>query len=333
MKRPTISDVARLAGVSTTTVSHVINETRFVEEATKQRVLKAIDELGYRPSMIARGLALQRTHTLGLIIADVTNPFFSELACGVLDAAQDREYDVFVCNSGAKIKAEMRALYSLADHNVDGVIIFPSWRNEEKLRDFAERNRPLVVVNRDFQPHPGIGQIVTDTYKGARLAVDYLVAQGHPAIGMLAGYVAYSPVFRRVRGFYDAVAACGLPLEDGWVVPVAPPIISRGRQAARELLSQHPELTAIFAYNDLLAMGAVQACQDLGRRVPEDCAVVGFDDIQMAELFTPALTTIHVDKYELGRQTVDLLVKMLEDPEGEFGPIHLDVELVVRESA
>ncbi len=333
MKRPTMKDVASRADVSKSTVSHVINETRFVEDETKQRVLEAIKDLGYRPSMVARGLALQRTHTLGLVIVDMANPFFSELACGVLDAANAQGYDVFVCNSGAKVKAEMQALHSLADHNADGVIVFPSWRNEQRLREFAESNRPLVVVNRDFQPHPDIGQIFMDTYKGARLAVDHLAGKGHRAIGMLAGYVAYSPVFRRVRGFDDAMAACGLPLRDGWVKPVAQPTIVRGREAAGELLAQHPELTAIFAYNDLLAMGAIQACQEMGRRVPEDCAIVGFDDIQMAELFTPSLTTVHVDKYELGRQAVTLLLKMLEEPETEIQPVFLDVRLVIRESA
>jgi LacI family transcriptional regulator len=326
-------DVAKLADVSKTTVSHVINETRNVEDETKQRVLEAIEELDYRPSMVARGLALQRTHTLGLVIVDMTNPFFSELACGVLDEASDQGYDVFVCNSGAKVKAEMRALQSLADHNADGVIIFPSWRNEEKLKEFAERNRPLVVVNRDFKPQPGIGQIFMDTYKGARLAVDHLAGNGHQAIGMLAGYVAYSPVFRRVRGFGDAMEANDLPVKDGWVRPVAQPTIDQGRRAALELLGQHPELTAIFAYNDLLAMGAVQACREMGRRVPEECAIVGFDDIQMAELFTPSLTTIRVDKYKLGRTAVGLLLKMLEDPENELPPVFLDVELVVRNSA
>jgi LacI family transcriptional regulator len=326
-------DVAQKAGVSIKTVSRVVNNQGEITDETRQRVLAAIDELGYRPSKLARAMVTQRTDTIGLIVSDITNPFFSEFACGVLDVAQSKGYDVFLCNSGAKINPEIRALHSLADHNVDGVIIFPSWLNEDKLKSFAERNRPLVVVNRAFKEHPGIGQVLMDTRMGAELAVDYLVGKGHTAIGMLAGYVANPGVFQRVRGFREALAVHGLPLQDEWIVTAAPPIIERGRQAARELLTHHPQVTAIFAYNDLLAVGAIQACRELGLRMPDDCAIIGFDDIQLAALVTPALTTVHVDKYELGRQAVVLLVDMLDNPETEFPPMHIDVELVIRESA
>jgi LacI family transcriptional regulator len=326
-------DVAQRAGVSIKTVSRVVNNQGEITEETRQRVLAAIDELGYRPSKLARAMVTQRTDTLGLIVGDITNPFFSEFACGVLDVAQSNGYDVFLCNSGAKVNPELRALYSLADHNVDGIIIFPSWRNERKLHAFAERNRPLVVVNRDFEEHPGISQIFIDTRGGAKLAVDHLIKKGHTAIGMLAGYVAYPEIFQRVRGFREAMLSHGLPFEEEWIVAAAPPDIDRGHKVTRRLLGRHPQLTALFAYNDLVAVGAMQACKELGRRVPEDCAIIGFDDVQLAALVTPSLTTVHVNKYELGRHAVNRLVEMLDDPETEFPPIHIDVELVIRESA
>lgn len=329
----TMRDVARKAGVSIKTVSRVVNNQGEISGETRQRVLDTIEELGYRPSKLARALVTQRTDTIGLIVSDITNPFFSEFACGVLDTAQAEGYDVFLCNSGARVKPEIRALYSLADHNVDGIIIFPSWRNKEKLKAFAERRRPIVVVNRAFGEHPGIGQVFMDTRHGARLAVDHLVSKGHTAIGMLAGYVALPEVFQRVRGFREAIVAHGLPVVDEWIVSVIPPVVEQGRIAARELLIEHPQVTAIFAYNDLLAVGAIQACHELGRRVPEDCAIVGFDDIQLAALVTPPLTTIRVDKHELGRQAVTLLVEMLDASEIRFPPIYIDVELVIRESA
>jgi LacI family transcriptional regulator len=328
----TMRDVARKANVSIKTVSRVVNNLGEVSEETRQRVLAAIEELGYRPSKVARALVTQRTDTIGLVLGDITNPFFSELACGVLDAAQAEGYDVFLCNSGSRVEQEMRALYSLADHNVDGIIIFPSWRNIERLKAFAERYRPLVVINRIVDDHPRIGRILTDNYGGAKQAVDFLVGKGHTAIGMLAGYSVSPKIIRRVRGFRETLAGHRLSVVDEWIVTCIP-IVKHGNRATRRLLTRNPQVTAIFAYNDLLAVGAIQACEELGRCVPDDCAIVGFDDIQLASLVTPALTTVHLDKYELGRQAVTRLVEMLEEPETVLPPIHLGVKLVVRESA
>lgn len=325
-------DVARKAHVSIKTVSRVVNNLGEISDETRQRVLAAIDELGYRPSKVARALVTQRTDTVGLILGDITNPFFSEFACGVLNAAQARGYDVFLCNSGARVEAEIRALYSLADHNVDGVIIFPSWRNLDRLKAFAERHRPLVVMNRVFGEHPRVARISTDNFGGASKATDYLIRKGHTAIGMLAGYSASPELMERVRGFRESLARHGLPVVDEWIITCIP-VLKHGYRATRRLLTRHPQVTAIFAYNDLLAVGALQACKELGRHVPDECAVVGFDDIQLASLVTPSLTTIHLDKYELGRQAVDRLLEMLQEPDGIFPPIRLDVELVIRESA
>ena len=328
----TMRDVAHKAQVSIKTVSRVVNKQGEVAAETRQRVLAAIEELGYRPSKVARALVTRRTDTFGLILSDITNPFFSELACGVLNAAQAKGYDVFLCNSGARVDAEMRALYSLVDHNVDGVVIFPSWRNIERLKVFADRNRPLVVINRFLEEHPGIGRIWTDNFRGAKLAVDYLVSKGHTAIGMLAGYNSSPQIMQRVKGFREALGDHGLPVVDEWITTCIP-VMKHGYRAARRLLTRHAQITALFAYNDLLAVGAIQACQELGRRVPDDCAIVGFDDIQLASLVTPALTTIYIDKFELGRQAVTRLAQLLEEPDTILPPIRLEVELVVRDSA
>jgi LacI family transcriptional regulator len=167
---------------------------------------------------------------------------------------------------------------------------------------------------------------------GAKLATDYLVNKGHTAIGMLAGYGASPDVFQRVRGFRETLTAHGLPVVDERIITCVP-VVEPGCRATRRLLAQQPQVTAIFAYNDLLAVGAIQACREVGRRVPDDCAIVGFDDIQLASLVTPALTTVHLDKYALGRQAVTRLVEMLEEPENTFPPTVLDVKLVIRESA
>lgn len=331
----TMRDVAREAGVSIKTVSRVANNQGEVAEETRQRVLIAIEQLGFRPSKVARALVTQRTDTVGLILGDISNPFFSEVARGVLDTAQAEGYEVFLCNSDYDPHLEIRALHSLADHNVDGMIIFPCWENQERLKAFAHQSRPLVVVNRLFDNETrGMALVMNNIRAGARLAVDHLVSSGHTAIGMLAGRATPLHLMERVLGFREALAAHGLPVVDKWILTGSSTIdVERGYLAARELLTHYPEVTAVFAYNDLIALGAVHACQELGRRVPQDLAVVGFDDIRFAGMVEPPLTTVHIDKYELGCQAVTRLMEMLEDPGAEFPPIHLDVELVVRESA
>jgi LacI family transcriptional regulator len=148
----------------------------------------------------------------------------------------------------------------------------------------------------------------------------------------LAGYSVGVERLQRVQGYRETLEEHGLPVVDAWIVP-GPPIQNRGRESALDLLSRFPQITAIFAYNDLLALGAIQACRDLGRRVPEDCAIVGFDDISLADVVSPALTTIHVNKYDLGRQAMNRLLQMLQDPAQAFPPLWADVKLVVRASA
>jgi LacI family transcriptional regulator len=324
-------DVAQKANVSIKTVSRVVNEQGEVADNTRQRVLAAIDELGYRPSKVARALVTHRTDTVGLIIGDIMNPYFFEVARGVLDAAEEHGYSVFVCNSDGDAEQENKALHTLADHAVDGIIVFPAWENEEYIKAFSEHFKPMVVVNRSFE-HSGIGLVLTEICRGARLAVEHLIRRGHTAIGMLSGPTHPLGMVQREQGFREALAEHGVPVVEEWIVG-GQPVMEQGYRAAHRLLSQHPQVTAIFAYNDLLALGAIQACRELGRRVPDDCAVVGFDDMQFAALVTPPLTTVRVDKYDLGCKALELLVKMLDEPDDNFPPIQMDVELIARESA
>lgn len=329
----TMRDVARKAGVSIKTVSRVVNDSGEISETTRQRVLAMIDELGYRPSRVARALVTQRSHTVGLIVADITNPFFPEVARGVSDAAQTEGYNVFLCNTDGDPEQELHLLHSLADHAVDGIIIYPSYESRDYLVAFAAHYRPLVVINQ-LLDQPGVSLVMIDNHRGARLAVDYLVKQGHTAIGMLTGVLNPSPAkVRRIQGFREGLKSHDLSVVEEWLVPNQEPTFEHGYEAAHHLLSQHPQVTAIFAYNDLLALGTIRACNDLGRRVPTDCAIIGFDDIAWAATSIPTLTTIRVDKYGLGYQATTRLLEMLENPDLAFPPICMDVELVRRESA
>jgi LacI family transcriptional regulator len=328
----TMRDVAHKAGVSIKTVSRVVNEEGEVSETTRQRVLVTIGELGYRPSRVAQALVTQRSYTVGLVVGDITNPFFPEVARGVSDAAQAQGYNVFLCNTDGHPQQELHILQSLADHAVDGIILYPSYESYHNLIAFTAYYRPLVVVNHFFE-HPNVSLILVDNARGAKLAVEHLVCKGHKAIGMLTGVLTPSlSKVRRIQGFREALQLHDLPVVNEWIVPSSEPTFEQGYESTCKLLTQQPQVTALFAYNDLLALGAIRACLDLGRRVPEDCAIVGFDNIGWSATAIPSLTTIQVDKYDLGRQSLTRLLEMLAQPTTIFPPIHLDVELVVRES-
>jgi LacI family transcriptional regulator len=326
-----LRDVAEKARVSIKTVSRVVNRQGEISDATRQRVLAAIAELGYRPSKVARALVTQHTDTVGLVLGDISNPFFPEVARGVLDVAEAQGYNVFLCNSDGDLQRETRILESLLDHGVDGVIIFPTFELEPQLRRLAGPDRPVVAVNR-FYELPGVSSVMIRSHQGAQLAVEHLIARGHTAIATLSGQSHERARLQRVQGYRDALTAHGLPVREEWIVGGVP-MQSRGRQSALALLSHYPEITAIFAYNDLLALGAIEACRALGRRVPEDCAIVGFDDIPLADMVAPALTTIRVNQYDLGRQAMKRLLEMLAQPNQTFAPYWADVELIVRASA
>lgn len=326
----TMREVARQAGVSIKTVSRVVNEQGEISEDTRQRVLAAISELGYQPNRIAQAMVTQRTRTIGFIIPDITNPFFSEVARGVQDLARDRNYNVFFCNTDDNPIEELHMLRSLATQSVDGLITFPSISDEE-LKNFADNYPSIVSINRFFE-HPGVSLIMADNYRGAKLAVDHLVEQGHTAIAMLSGQFPSPDKIRRVKGFKDALTAHGLPVIDEWIVSGFP-ILTTGYEATLQLLTQYPQISAIFAYNDLLAVGAIRACKELGRRIPDDCAIVGFDDIQLAALVTPTLSSVRVDKYALGQQAVARLLEMINDSNRAFPPLEIEVELIIRESS
>ena len=328
----TMRDVAQKAGVSIKTVSRVVNNQGEISEATRQQVLAVIEELGYRPSRLARALVTRQTHTVGLLVSDITNPFFPKVARGIMDVAQSKGYNTFLCNTDGNAEQELSLLESLADHGVDGIICYPTYNSDENLNAFVKTYGPVVVINHFFD-HPNVSQIIVNNSQGARLAVDHLVDKGHTAIAMLTGVRDPSlDNVRRIQGFREALEANNLPVNETWLVPSDAPTYDCGYEGAKKLLVEQPQVTAIFAYNDLLALGALQACRELGRRIPEDIAIVGFDDIVWATQSVPALTTVRIDKYELGRQATNRLFDMLDHPNPPYPLIRINVDLVIRQS-
>jgi LacI family transcriptional regulator len=327
--RITMADVAREAGVSLMTVSRVLNDQDGISEATRQRIQAVVERLGYRRSNIARGLVTKRTGTLGLVVPDNSNAYFSEVARGVEHAAYAKGYNVFLCNTEENAEREKAVLMSLAEKQVDGLILCSSRLAREELGSYLGYFQAQVLVNRSLDNDTS-SAVRPDDESGGRLAVEHLLQYNRRAIGMLAGPERSFSGGLRLKGYADALAAGGVTPNVGWIQHCLP-MVDASRAAAIELLTRHPELNGIFCFNDLVAIGALQACLELGRRVPDDVAIVGFDDIPLASYVTPALTTIHTARYELGVRASETLLAHL-DGDAPRVDIILPVKLIVRAS-
>lgn len=333
MQRPTIRDVAREAGVSHMTVSRVLNNKGKISPETRQKVQSAIKKLNFRPSRTAQNLAVQRTNSIGFIVPDIANPFFGEIAKGVQEAAHQSGKNVFLGNTGWSPEEEMNLLYSLASYPVDGIILCSARSSDDELRAFCEYFRPVVLGGRHLEGSNA--QIaLRDSLSGMSMVLKHLLAQGHQNIGMLAGPSAGPTISTEMHtaGFRQAMVNCNMPINEAWIshTPTTP---EGGYEGALRLLKDHPELTALCAHNDLMAIGALKACKELGRRVPQDCAVVGYNNMRLAAMVDPPLTTVHVNAHNIGKAHVERIQEMLESPE-QAHPINYypEPQLIVRES-
>jgi LacI family transcriptional regulator len=332
-KRITIADVARVVGVSMMTVSRVINNKGDVSPATRQRVLQVIEDLGYRPSGIARGLATQHTGTLGLVVPDIANPFFAEVARGVENIAHAQGYNVFLCNTNEDQNRELDVLNSLAEKWVDGIVLCSSRLDNDALLEVTQSHPAVVLVNRRLEADAsGVSTVLVDDLTGARMATEHLIHTGHKNIGFLTGPPGSRSGQWRVQGYRETMQSAGIPILPPWMQSCSP-IAAHGCEIAKVLLSVHPEITALLCYNDLVAVGALKAYQEAGLRVPEDVAVVGFDDIPLAALVTPSLTTCHIPRYDLGARAVELLLEQISSFDDNSREVILHPHLIIRSSA
>lgn len=331
-KRVTVQDVARAAGVSLMTVSRAVNGREGIGEQTRTRILELARQMGYRPSQIARSLATRQTATLGLVVPDVSNPFFAHIARGAEDAAYENGYSVFLLNSEEDVARERAALDSLWQKEVAGVILCSSRLPQEELQVFFDRFPHMVLVNRELQtPQPNIATINVDDRAGAGMAVGHLLAGGRRTIAFIAGPESSVSGLRRLEGYKAGLAAASRPFDSG-LLAYCPPTTQGGLQATLQLLKAHPEVDAILAYNDLVAVGTLQACKERGQNVPQQVAVIGADDIPLASLVQPGLSTLGVDQYEIGRAAIALLVEMfVQDPPPAQAMI-ISPKLVLRET-
>jgi LacI family transcriptional regulator len=330
-KRVTLADVASEVGVSMMTVSRVINKKDDVSAQTEERVWEAVTRLGYRPNSIARGLVTQQTQTLGLVVPDVGNPFFSDIARSAEHQAYAAGYSVFLCNSEEDPQRELALLNSLEDRSVDGILLCSSRLPDADLVETSARFPAFVLLNRHIEGDDLLTVSVDDS-NGITCSTEHLLEGGHRAIGLLAGPAASASGRQRLEGYCRALKDAGVSSDPRWIRHCLPQVEGAEIEAER-LLREHPELTALICYNDLVAVGALKACAALGLSVPQDLAVVGFDDIMLAGLVTPSLTTCRVSRESLGEVGMRLLLAQIAGEHIEERNIMIAPELIVRESA
>ena len=329
---PTRDDVARAAGVSPATVSYVINNgPRPVAPETRKRVLDAVRKLDYQPSAVARNLRLQRTSNLGLLVPDTHNPYFSEVARGIEGVAFENKYNVMLCHSGYDPKREMQYVDMLRFQRVAGVIWMPATESMQPFQKLKEYGIPTVILDRTT-PHQKACTVTADNHQGGLLATRHLLRLGHQKVGFITRRIDLSHSQDRFNGYRSALEDAGIPYDDTLVVRGGVRL-EDGCMALHKLMQLSKPPTAVFAYNDTTAIGVLRGLHELGIQAPEECSVVGFDDIAQAAYTCPALTTIDIPKYRLGQRSAEVLLKLINTPEIEACPEKpLPVQLVERES-
>jgi len=328
----TIKDVAKEVNVSVTTVSRVLNNKPDVSEDTKRKVEKAIKKLGYNPSGIARGLVLQKTNSIGLIIPDVSNPFFPEVIKGIERKAKEAGYSLIFYNTNNDKKEEKEAITLLRSKQVDGIILSLSIENKAVLRELEKEKYPIVQIDREVKDsiYPAI---TIDNKKSAYIATEYLIKMGHREIGHITGDLSTETAIDRLNGFKLALMKNNISYKEEWIIEGD---YSRetGKKQMGKIIKMVNRPTALFFANDLMAFGAYEAINKYNYKIPEDFSIIGHDNIEITSFVKPGLTTMDQPKYRLGQIAVEKLVDMIENKNNNilFENIILENNIIVRES-
>jgi len=328
----TMKDVARLAGVSTSTVSHVINKDRFVSEAIREKVETAIKTLNYAPSAIARSLKINQTRTIGMLITASTNPFYSELVRGVERSCFERGYSLVLCNTEGDEQRMNRNLETLMQKRVDGLLLLCT-ETHQPSQEIMQRYPSIPTVMMDWAPFDGDSDLIQDnSLLGGDMATQYLIGKGHTRIACITGPLDKTPARLRLEGYREAMARAGLVIREGDEIE-SDFEFGGGFDAMQALLAMNERPQAVFIGNDAMAVGAYQALYQAGLKIPQDMAIVGYDDIELARYMTPPLTTIHQPKDELGELAIDVLIHRIAEPGLQQQRLQLTPILMERGSA
>ncbi|WP_133582396.1 LacI family DNA-binding transcriptional regulator [Aureibacillus halotolerans] len=322
---PTIKDVAKKAGVSVATVSRVLNKSGYVNAKTEKRVLLVIKELNYTPNAVARSLFKKQSKTIALIVPDITNPFFPELARAVEDVTSKAQFTLIQCNSDEQIEKELQYLEILKQKYIDGIILVS---NSMDVKTLKALNVPVVLIDRPNEP--SIPTITAKNREGAQLAVRYLLSIGCKKIAHIKGPAHVVTAKHRYEGYLDVVKSepwfsSELIIEGQYQVNIA-------MEETIRLLHERQDIDGIFAGNDLMAIGALKAAQKLGINVPEELSIIGFDGISTSQMTSPELTTVAQPIYNMGAMAADKLIKMIQKQPLQMPYEELDISLVVRQT-
>ena len=323
MKYITLKTVAEKAKVSVNTASRAINNKPDINKETKKQILKVAQELGYIRNAAAVALRTRKTGTIGVVIADNRNPFYAEVLNGMEVAAREKNYHIILANTQRDYRKEEEAINLLLAKRVDGLLITPVQDRDDDIKNLIDANIPFVVVGRDFE-NIEVDAIYNDEVKGGFLATEYLIKKGHKRIALINGFLYKSPAKKALNKYR-------IPLDES-LISVGDINIEDGHERTKQMLEKDLNFTAIFAYNDMMAFGAMQAIKEKGLRIPEDIGLVGYDDILFSSLISPSLTTIRLKKQELGAESVKLLLSRIKGSRKKMKKIMLDVELHIRES-
>lgn len=329
----TIKDIARIVRVSYATVSRALNDKHGVKPETRKRILEEAHRLNYRPNAIARGLVKKQTHSIGLVIPDITNPFYPEVARGVEDAAQEAGYSVFLCNTNWEKDRELRYIELLTSKRVDGLVIAPVSETTETMQRVL-RSIPVVYVSTtSVASHESY--VTIDNVKGGYLATELLIRTGKTPVAFIGSMEDSHTLQERLEGYKRALADYHQPMDERYIL-FGDFKRETGSRFIKKMVLEGVKPRGVFGENDLLAIGILQGAREMGLSIPEDLAVVGFDDIPLASFPEISLTTIAQPKYEMGRYAVEILLKRMSMEGMDTFPrqrLILEPNLVRRKSA
>lgn len=325
----TMKDIAKLAGVSTSTVSHVINKSRFVSEEISERVNQAAQELNYTPSALARSLKVNRTKTIGMLVTTSTNPFFGEVVKGVERSCYQQGYSLILCNTEGDNQRMRESIITLLQKRVDGLILMCSSLEGERI-DVFDKYPDIPVVVMDWGPMLFTSDKIQDnSLRGGYMAAKHLIEAGHKHIGCITGPLVKHQAQMRYEGYKRALNESNLEFNANWIIE-ADFECEGGYSAFNAMFDKGPLPTALFVSNDMMAMGVINAANEKGIKIPEQLSIIGYDDIQISKFMTPALTTIHQPKYRLGKAAVEALLNKLDGGQTDSQVVQLEPTLIER---
>lgn len=343
-KSITIKEIATEAQVSIATVSMVLNKKdKKISETTREKILYIAQKYNYTPNTMARSLITKQTYTIGLVIPDIVNPFFPEIARGVEDKSSELGYSVIYCNTDDKIKREDKYINVLTEKMVDGIIFAHSSDRQKGFDSLDKCKVPIILIDRDYDNSNVIGRVIVENKEGAYTATSYLLERGYRNIAYIAGSATTATAIGRLEGYTQALADRNIIVKNN-LIKVGEYKMQWGIEAVEQLLTENEPIDGIFCGNDLIAIGAIKSLRERGLKVPEDVGIVGFDDIYLASMVEPPLTTIKQPNYEMGYKAAELLIKNIEkirldkikheneDDSLKENTLLLPTELIVRKS-